>query len=356
MRFACQSCGRAYAVAGELAGRSFKMKCKSCGHMIVVRPPTPVPAEEAPASPPPPAEPHPLATPFVEVAGAAGVAVSPPPPPISEFTPTPAPVRAAPGLASVPVAKVAVAPRPATPVKPAADDESDPFSGLMELKTAELQLLRRTTAPDRSRTGPRDGSAAARRSASRASPGSGRSAPPAAAGGCAKTGAGCPGSGGVTAGDRTSPSAFLHCPGGGRGGGGAARRSCGRVLVRRGPEGARQVPVAPDRGGAARGARPRAVHPGGFRAGSRRTGSRAPAGEGRGGPSSARRRAPPLCVARGPRATHPGRGARNHAVHTPRSTVAVTFRAPARGSTRGEAAPGRRRVRRRRARSRRAHP
>ncbi len=37
MKFACDECGRAYSVSDELRGKTFKMKCKACGHLIVVR-------------------------------------------------------------------------------------------------------------------------------------------------------------------------------------------------------------------------------------------------------------------------------------------------------------------------------
>lgn len=37
MKFACEHCGRSYAVADELRGRTFKMKCKACGHLIAVK-------------------------------------------------------------------------------------------------------------------------------------------------------------------------------------------------------------------------------------------------------------------------------------------------------------------------------
>ncbi len=65
VKFACDRCGRSYSVAEELRGRAFKMKCKSCGHLIVVKPeaapvaqvPPPIPeatpkAFSIPASPP----------------------------------------------------------------------------------------------------------------------------------------------------------------------------------------------------------------------------------------------------------------------------------------------------------------
>lgn len=38
VKFACDCCGRSYSVAEELRGRAFKMKCKLCGHLIVVKP------------------------------------------------------------------------------------------------------------------------------------------------------------------------------------------------------------------------------------------------------------------------------------------------------------------------------
>jgi hypothetical protein len=38
VRFACDQCGRAYAAAEELRGRAFRMRCKGCGHLLVVRP------------------------------------------------------------------------------------------------------------------------------------------------------------------------------------------------------------------------------------------------------------------------------------------------------------------------------
>ena len=128
MRFACQSCGRAYAVSDELAGRAFKMKCKSCGHLIVVRPAAPPCVRQRRRLPTPGAA---GARPFAgrERAGHASTrratpegapspATSPPSPtrsrrrsprwrgppawqvepprqPTSEFTPTPSPARVA---------------------------------------------------------------------------------------------------------------------------------------------------------------------------------------------------------------------------------------------------------------------
>jgi len=69
VRFTCQSCGRTYIVAQELAGLAFKMKCKTCGHVIAVRPAAPAPP------PPPPVQ----AAPVPEVASAPAAPVAPAP-------------------------------------------------------------------------------------------------------------------------------------------------------------------------------------------------------------------------------------------------------------------------------------
>ena len=37
MKFSCDRCGRAYSVSEALAGRSFHMRCRACGHVISVR-------------------------------------------------------------------------------------------------------------------------------------------------------------------------------------------------------------------------------------------------------------------------------------------------------------------------------
>ena len=39
VRFSCASCGRTYVVSEQLSGRAFRMKCKTCGETIAVRPP-----------------------------------------------------------------------------------------------------------------------------------------------------------------------------------------------------------------------------------------------------------------------------------------------------------------------------
>lgn len=37
MKFTCDRCGRTYSVSGDLARRSFRMKCKGCGNVLTVR-------------------------------------------------------------------------------------------------------------------------------------------------------------------------------------------------------------------------------------------------------------------------------------------------------------------------------
>ena len=80
MRFTCQSCGRTYIVAQELAGLAFKMKCKTCGHVIAVRPAAPTPPPEPPKAPPRvQAAPAPAPPPAPEVAAAPAAPVAPAP-------------------------------------------------------------------------------------------------------------------------------------------------------------------------------------------------------------------------------------------------------------------------------------
>ena len=37
MKFACEHCGRSYAVADELRGKTFRMRCRACGQVIAVK-------------------------------------------------------------------------------------------------------------------------------------------------------------------------------------------------------------------------------------------------------------------------------------------------------------------------------
>ena len=48
MRFTCGQCGRTYAVAKELSGLAFRMKCKTCGLVIAVGPAAPAPLRPGP--------------------------------------------------------------------------------------------------------------------------------------------------------------------------------------------------------------------------------------------------------------------------------------------------------------------
>lgn len=75
MKFQCENCGRSYLAGEDVRGRAFRMRCKQCGHVIVVKPEAgaaPVAPELvqtgqpalAVAKPAPPAEPpHPMEAP-----------------------------------------------------------------------------------------------------------------------------------------------------------------------------------------------------------------------------------------------------------------------------------------------------
>jgi DNA-directed RNA polymerase subunit RPC12/RpoP len=83
VKFSCEKCGRSYVADEKVRGRAFKMKCKQCGYLIVVKPdhsaPTPAPgtlpaveattptsaafALDAPAADPFAAAPDPFAAP-----------------------------------------------------------------------------------------------------------------------------------------------------------------------------------------------------------------------------------------------------------------------------------------------------
>ncbi len=57
MKFSCEKCGRSYVADEKVRGRAFKMKCKQCGNLIVVKSaaaasPTPLPGSIPPVSPP----------------------------------------------------------------------------------------------------------------------------------------------------------------------------------------------------------------------------------------------------------------------------------------------------------------
>ena len=49
VKFSCEKCGRTYAADEKVRGRSFKMKCKQCGHLIVVKAERPGVAAGSPA-------------------------------------------------------------------------------------------------------------------------------------------------------------------------------------------------------------------------------------------------------------------------------------------------------------------
>ena len=102
MRFTCRSCGRTYLVAQELSGLAFKMKCKTCGQVISVRPAAPPPSPPRRSGT---GEARPQTKPL---------AGTPPEPPKA-----PPPVQAAP----VPQVAAAPAPEEARPPRPPRDAE-----------------------------------------------------------------------------------------------------------------------------------------------------------------------------------------------------------------------------------------
>jgi TolA protein len=71
VKFTCERCGKKYATAEDPApGRVYKLKCKACGHLIVVKPATGVAAFEAPAG----------TTPLSHLDPSIGIEIEPPEP------------------------------------------------------------------------------------------------------------------------------------------------------------------------------------------------------------------------------------------------------------------------------------
>ncbi|ABC82791.1 zinc-ribbon domain-containing protein [Anaeromyxobacter dehalogenans] len=96
MKFSCDRCGKRYATADTpIPGRVYKLKCRACGHVIVLK----GPAADAPASAPPPRRaavapaPPPAPTPVPTV-----TAVEIPPQPPADPAPEPLPPLEAPPL------------------------------------------------------------------------------------------------------------------------------------------------------------------------------------------------------------------------------------------------------------------
>ena len=100
MNFACDACQKLYSIADEkVQGRHFRVTCKACGHVIVVKAGGQVAAPRAPAAAPP----HP----------ASAVAPAPPPPAAPPPAPAaPAPPAAEPGPAGPPPSAAAAAAAP----------------------------------------------------------------------------------------------------------------------------------------------------------------------------------------------------------------------------------------------------
>jgi hypothetical protein len=101
VKFSCGKCGRSYVADERVRGRAFKMKCKQCGSIIVVKPaaapdalasapvPLPAPAPQAPVLRPPPPPPLPFDDPFALEAPPAPDPFAPPPDPFAAPAPDP---------------------------------------------------------------------------------------------------------------------------------------------------------------------------------------------------------------------------------------------------------------------------
>jgi len=126
VKFACDQCGRSYSVADELRGRTFKMKCKACGHLVVVK------AAGAPGSnetaPPPREERPPVAPPISAPEPGRAPAEAPPAAPQDVNPFVVAPVSAAAVAAAVDALQAA--PRAeAAPAEPEAPSAGAPSAG-----------------------------------------------------------------------------------------------------------------------------------------------------------------------------------------------------------------------------------
>lgn len=98
MKFLCEQCKAKYQIADEkVVGRTVRMKCRKCGHLIEVRaavtessvsvesaPPPPAQRAAAPRAPPPPRPPPKAAPPAKPAPLATNLAAAKPPPPKSD--------------------------------------------------------------------------------------------------------------------------------------------------------------------------------------------------------------------------------------------------------------------------------
>jgi predicted Zn finger-like uncharacterized protein len=92
VNFACDACQKRYSIADEkVQGRSFRVTCKQCGHVIVVRAATPpATAARAPTAVPPPAPTSASPPASADVARSAPSAPrAAPPPPAPALPPAP---------------------------------------------------------------------------------------------------------------------------------------------------------------------------------------------------------------------------------------------------------------------------
>lgn len=121
MKFTCERCGKKYATAEDPApGRVYKLKCKACGHLIVVRA-----SQGAPSAAPPAMEPRPE-----EAAPALQPALDPAPAPEIQFE-----------IGSPEPAQAVLDAPPASPVAP------PPFDATTEVSVAALEAPALESAP-----------------------------------------------------------------------------------------------------------------------------------------------------------------------------------------------------------------
>lgn len=136
MKFSCDRCGKRYATADTpVPGRVYKLKCRACGHVIVLKgPPAGAPAAGAPPrrAPPPVAAPPPRPAPTpVPTVTAVEIAPEPPPAPEVAYEPAAAPVPPEEPPPPAPFEARAATP---VPVAPAPAPDAEPAdAGYVEL-------------------------------------------------------------------------------------------------------------------------------------------------------------------------------------------------------------------------------
>jgi len=163
VKFTCEKCGRSYVADEKVRGRSFRMKCKQCGHHIVVKPaalPTPPPGtipaitplpfflgtppveeeETAAVDPEPQVSPAQMLEGIERAAPASGVSLPPPLPP--RGSPPSGPPILTPVATRSPFATAPVAAPPAIELEESGRGaEPDPFATMAAELSAELSQV-----------------------------------------------------------------------------------------------------------------------------------------------------------------------------------------------------------------------